>query len=226
VQAQALSESERVKEWARQFERDGFLALRGYFPADEIDRAIAATDETLRTRAAEVVVDDLAINERTFLATARDPQNGRFKYNDLYLLLEELRSLALAPELSALLTRMLGGRTPVLCYSLTFVHGSGQPIHIDSLYMTPKTQSHLLATWIALEDVHPDAGPLVYYPRQPQDPSLPVQRWNASRKPGGDGAMVGLHSRRDGPARHPRRNVSGAERRLVHLALRSGAWWQ
>jgi hypothetical protein len=30
--------------------------------------------------------------------------------------------------------------------------------------MTPKTQSHLLATWIALEDVHPDAGPLVYYP--------------------------------------------------------------
>lgn len=164
MQAQALSESERVKDWARQFERDGFLALRGYFPADEIDRAIAATDETLRTRAAEVVVDDLAINERTFLSAARDPQNGRFKYNDLYLLLEELRSLALAPELSALLTCMLGGRTPVLCYSLTFVHGSGQPIHIDSLYMTPKTQSHLLATWIALEDVHPDAGPLVYYP--------------------------------------------------------------
>ena len=38
------------------------------------------------------------------------------------------------------------------------------PWHCDSLYMTPKTPAHLVATWIALEDVHPDAGPLVYYP--------------------------------------------------------------
>ncbi|HSH39490.1 MAG TPA: phytanoyl-CoA dioxygenase family protein [Chthoniobacterales bacterium] len=156
--------TENIEQWVTQFERDGFLALRGYFSADEIDCAIAATNNALRTHAGEVVVDDLAINERTFLATARDPQNGRFKFNDLYLLLDELRALALAPELSLLLKRLLGGRTPVLCYSLTFEHGSGQPIHIDSLYMTPKTPSHLLATWIALEDVHPDAGPLVYYP--------------------------------------------------------------
>ena len=153
-----------MQDWAEQFERDGFLALPSYFPAQEVDRAITAIDEVLRTRPAEVVVDDLAINERTFLTSARDPKNGRFKYNDLYLLLGELRSLALAPELSALLSALLGGRRPVLCYSLTFEHGSGQPIHIDSLYMTPKTQSHLLATWIALEDVHPDAGPLIYYP--------------------------------------------------------------
>ena len=164
MEAQTATRDGRIREWAEQFERDGFLALRSYFSAEEIDRAIAAVDEALRTRPAEIVVDDLAINERTFLTAARDPQNGRFKYNDLYLILEELRSLALAPELSGLLQTLLGERRPVLCYSLTFVHGSGQPIHIDSLYMTPKTPSHLLATWIALEDVHPDSGPLVYYP--------------------------------------------------------------
>ncbi len=150
--------------WAEQFERDGYLALRNYFSADEIDRATAATEEALRSRAAEIVVDDLVHRERILLATARDRANGWFKFNDLYLFLEELRSLALAPQLSNLLKALLGGRQPVLCYSLNFVKGSAQPKHIDSLYMTPKTPAHLLATWIALEDVSPDAGPLVYYP--------------------------------------------------------------
>lgn len=164
LQSHTHNAARPIEQWVAQFERDGFLALRGFFSSEQIDAAIAATDEVLKSRRAEVVVDDLAINERTFLSTARDPENGRFKFNDLYLLLDELRSLALAPDASALLKRLLGGRRPVLCYSLTFVHGSGQPIHIDSLYMTPKTPSHLLATWIALEDVHPDAGPLVYYP--------------------------------------------------------------
>ncbi|HZZ20601.1 MAG TPA: phytanoyl-CoA dioxygenase family protein, partial [Opitutaceae bacterium] len=35
---------------------------------------------------------------------------------------------------------------------------------IDSLYMTPRTPHRLLAVWIAFEDVHPDAGPLSYFP--------------------------------------------------------------
>ena len=36
-------------------------------------------------------------------------------------------------------------------------------MHIDSLYMTPRSSHGLIASWIALEEVHPDSGPLWYW---------------------------------------------------------------
>jgi ectoine hydroxylase-related dioxygenase (phytanoyl-CoA dioxygenase family) len=44
------------------------------------------------------------------------------------------------------------------------VKGSGQDPHVDSLYMTRRTPLHLIAIWVALEDSHPDSGPLDYIP--------------------------------------------------------------
>jgi len=54
---------------------------------------------------------------------------------------------------------------PVVIQSLTFWRGSEQPAHLDYPYVTVQTKlPHLAASWIPLEDVHPDAGPLAYYP--------------------------------------------------------------
>lgn len=156
--------TERIEAWCAQFERDGFLALPGYFSAEEIDRVLAATEEALARRGMEVVVDSVVTGERSFYAMAQDRESHLFKFNDLYLLLEEVRAIALEPQLSALLRALLGGKRPVICNSLSFVKGSSQPMHIDSLYMTPATPQHLAATWMAFEDVDPKAGPLVYYP--------------------------------------------------------------
>jgi phytanoyl-CoA hydroxylase len=50
------------------------------------------------------------------------------------------------------------------CNSLTFEYGSMQPAHIDHIYMTPLTPRRLVASWIALEDVRSDAGPLSLWP--------------------------------------------------------------
>jgi ectoine hydroxylase-related dioxygenase (phytanoyl-CoA dioxygenase family) len=87
----------------------------------------------------------------------------RYKFNDLYLFEPAVRELAMGNRLSKLLHILMNDRV-VLCNSLSFAFGSQQPPHVDSLYMTPQTPNKLLATWIALEDVHPDAGPLSYYP--------------------------------------------------------------
>ena len=154
----------QVNDWCRDFERDGYLALSKYFPSAAIDKVLAATEEALNSRGMEIVVDSVITGERSFFAMAEHQETRLFKFNDLYLQLEEVRSLALEQRLTTLLRALLGGRSPVLCNSLTFVKGSCQPMHIDSLYMTPQTPQHLLATWTAFEDVHPGAGPLVYYP--------------------------------------------------------------
>lgn len=156
--------ADQVAHWSSEFQRDGFLALPKFFSEEEIDRVVGAIERLKRERPHEIVVDDLVTGERTFLAVAHDPAHGHFKFNDLHLALGEVREIALSPMLSALLRSVLRGERPVLCFSLNFVQGSAQPIHIDSLYMTPKTPAHLVATWVALEDVHPNAGPLVYFP--------------------------------------------------------------
>jgi phytanoyl-CoA hydroxylase len=52
----------------------------------------------------------------------------------------------------------------VAMQTLTFYRGSQQEEHQDYAYVVSGNPAHLAASWIALEDVHPDAGPLAYFP--------------------------------------------------------------
>lgn len=145
-----------------QFHRDGFLVLEGYFPAARVDALRAEVARLLAERPLEVVVDSRITTQRTFWADAPYRDVLRFKFNDLYLMSEFVREMALDEPLSALLAALLG-EPAVLCNSLNFAKGSSDHVHIDSLFMTPQTPGQLVATWTALEDVHPDAGPLSYF---------------------------------------------------------------
>ena len=42
--------------------------------------------------------------------------------------------------------------------------GSQQEFHFDTFRMPAPIENKMVAAWIALEDVHPDSGPLRYYP--------------------------------------------------------------
>lgn len=59
---------------------------------------------------------------------------------------------------------LLFGETAVATQSLYFQWGSQQGLHRDPVYVQMKPPSHLLASWLALEDIGPDCGPLVYVP--------------------------------------------------------------
>jgi hypothetical protein len=48
--------------------------------------------------------------------------------------------------------------------SLYFEYGSAQALHRDPWYVITKPVPHLVAAWIALEDITPDSGPLIYMP--------------------------------------------------------------
>jgi ectoine hydroxylase-related dioxygenase (phytanoyl-CoA dioxygenase family) len=72
--------------------------------------------------------------------------------------------LSLTPTVMDFLRHVFRGPASV-CQSLTFWRGSEQAIHIDYPYVNQQTKlSYLAASWIPLEDVHLDAGPLAYYP--------------------------------------------------------------
>lgn len=103
---------------------------------------------------------------------------GPIKIKDLFLDEPVVRDLALNKRLTQVLAQLLEG-SPLVCNSLNFVWGSQQPDHFDTWYMPPPRkpnpflpfrrppeprQDRLAVSSICLEDAHPDAGPLTYYP--------------------------------------------------------------
>ena len=143
---------------------NGFLVFPGFFTGDEVELVTAAHRAAWSVPRPWVVVDDLVTNERIRI-TDVEPERRRhhFKTNDLYLTDPDVRMVALSHRLGIILEELLGDE-PVLCNSLNFERGSEQEDHLDTLYMTPATEGKLVATWMALEDAAPDAGPLRYYP--------------------------------------------------------------
>ena len=53
---------------------------------------------------------------------------------------------------------------PELNQSLSFEHGSQQDIHQDTAFVRMNSPMKLAAIWVALEDVEPGTGELLYYP--------------------------------------------------------------
>jgi ectoine hydroxylase-related dioxygenase (phytanoyl-CoA dioxygenase family) len=147
------------------WEERGYLVLPGFYSGKELDAAQEALERAWATNAPRIVVDDLMTGERLRLMDVSEEarREHRFKVNDLFLERDEVRDLALNPRLTPIIRDLLG-HVPVICNSLSFHQGSGQPDHVDALYMTPPTPGHLVAIWVALEDCDMNAGPLRYFP--------------------------------------------------------------
>lgn len=55
-------------------------------------------------------------------------------------------------------------KKPVPFQTINFVYGSEQRPHSDSIHMTTEPLGYLTAMWVALEDIKPGSGELIYYP--------------------------------------------------------------
>jgi phytanoyl-CoA hydroxylase len=157
----------------RFWDENGFLLLPRFFDAVHLERIERSVEEAWRRRPRSVVVDDLVTSRRRRISeVSEEDRTHRFKLNDLYLEFQPLREVSLDGRLVALVESLLGD-APVLCNTLNLRESSEQDYHSDSIYMTPLTPGALVAAWIALEPVRPDAGPLVYYPGSHKIPPFP-----------------------------------------------------
>jgi hypothetical protein len=62
--------------------------------------------------------------------------------------------------------------TPCACQTLTYVNGSEQNAHQDTIHLTPYPAGMMSGVWIALQDVEPDSGELFVYPGSHKTPRL------------------------------------------------------
>jgi ectoine hydroxylase-related dioxygenase (phytanoyl-CoA dioxygenase family) len=152
------------------WERDGYLILPQLFSPTKVARGAAGFDEAWARRQHEdrgLVIDAYVtggVQQRMRLGAAPDVARAEvYKLNDLYLVDDVVRSMVLAEPLVAAMRELVGDDV-VAINSLHFERGSTQQYHVDTYYMPPPPGGQLIVSSICLEDVHPDAGPLMYYP--------------------------------------------------------------
>lgn len=132
------NEQEQLKQWSS----NGFLTLKNHFSFAQADEVNKAVDELINQKHLPVTHDN-----KVMFGYKHSPAIKNMMQDD---------------ELKKLLSFILN-KEVVPFQTLNFVKGSGQRAHSDSIHMTTYPLGYLIAAWIALEDIHPDSGPLFYY---------------------------------------------------------------
>lgn len=129
---------------------------RGYavidFPDPDIHRRI---DRIKQRLSAHFGIDP---NDTT---TSKHP--GALRIQDAWKTDDDVKAIAANSALLTLLGKLYG-REAFPFQTLNFPVGTQQHPHSDSVHFSSLPERFMCGVWLAFEDAHPDAGPLVYYP--------------------------------------------------------------
>jgi hypothetical protein len=90
-------------------------------------------------------------------------QGGGMRVHDAWKFDANARALAVNARIIDILSRIYGRRAWPF-QTLNFPVGTEQHYHSDSVHFSSYPERFMCGVWVALEDVHEDAGPLLYYP--------------------------------------------------------------
>lgn len=147
------------KDAARDLIVDGFTVLRQAIAAELCDQVIEDYHRFARDNPQAVAFD----------AHGRERRLLQF-----HQVCDSSMRVATDPGVMAVLDYIFGRRTSPYS-SLTFRYGTQQEIHRDTPHFATWPESQFVGVWTALEDIHPDSGPLQYvkgahrYRLAPQD---------------------------------------------------------
>merc|ERR1711966_59576 len=99
----------------------------------------------------------------TVVQTISEAKQGRVQ--DLYKSNPVAAAIALDDEILSVLTALHHGKKAFPFQTLNFHNGTQQPAHSDIVHFDSYPERKLMAAaWVALEDVHDDSGPLLFWP--------------------------------------------------------------
>lgn len=150
VKSGQLSEADAAlcRKWAL----DGYVILERCVDHATLDQAWAKYEKA---------ISDGIIELKPEKVSDDDPYPGR--YLDPHFKVAELCQILRHAEVLRVI-KILVDREPSPFQTITSHKGSQQGEHSDSIHMTTYPLGYLTASWVAFEDIHPDSGPLVYYP--------------------------------------------------------------
>ncbi|GAC1574348.1 MAG: hypothetical protein NVS3B5_04590 [Sphingomicrobium sp.] len=135
---------------ARSLNEKGFAVIE--FPDPEI------LDRIERIKRSLVPHFGIDFGDHDAIARAGNP-----RIQDAWHDNDDVRAIAANPKIIDLLSRLYR-RQAVPFQTLNFPVGTEQHPHSDSAHFSSLPERFMCGVWLAFEDIHPDSGPLVYYP--------------------------------------------------------------
>jgi hypothetical protein len=142
------------------FARDGYLIIEDPgCPASIVDGAIADLE---------------GLFEGDEGLEADGVSYSRHRITEAWKISENVRALALAPTILAMLEELYGRRARPF-QTLNFRVGTEQRTHSDTIHFNSAPPGFMCGVWMALEDIDMDNGPVVYYPGSHKLPEITME---------------------------------------------------
>jgi hypothetical protein len=136
--------SEMEASQLQQFVLDGYIVLPGLLSEGELERINQEIDDAV---AKKLEAYEYGSSQRL---------------HQLHLQYPGIRELWRHPKILKLLGLIF--ESPARpCQSLTYLFGSQQYLHQDTIFLTPFPAGYMCGVWFSLEDVQPDSGELEFY---------------------------------------------------------------
>jgi hypothetical protein len=113
----------------------------------------------------------------------RDLRQVERRLQDGWKTQEDVKAFAVNETILDLL-KTLYGRQAIPFQTLNFPVGTQQHFHSDAVHFSSIPERFMCGVWIALEDIHPDAGPLEYYPGTHRWPIYTYEHIGGNYEPG------------------------------------------
>jgi len=126
------------------------------------------------------VVEDLQPRLEADLKLWECGKSGPPRLQDGWIDHGSIKALALEPIVLDLL-RHLYAREPFAFQTLNFAVGSEQHFHSDAVHFHSYPHGFMCGVWIALQDVQPESGPLIYFPGSHRLPYLSARSLGLER---------------------------------------------
>lgn len=154
------------------FINEGFLILEGAVGDDEIRQAQASLDDIVAT----------GFGGYTWGSSQR-VEHAHLHYPAI----ERLTQIPAVLEF----LRILFTVEAKVCQTLTYIFGSQQGSHQDTIHLTPFPAGYMCGVWIALENVRPGSGELGYYPGSHRLPRVYMDSVGCPKVTDGDWSRFG-----------------------------------
>lgn len=148
--ADGMGLSAEERRIADDLHRQGFAVFD--FPDPDFDSRVERIQRDLSPR--------YGIN---FADPEADKTGGERRIQDAWNFHADVKAIAANPGVLDLLTRLYG-RAAFPFQTLNFPVGTQQDAHSDSVHFSSLPERFMCGVWVAMEDVHVDAGPLFYFP--------------------------------------------------------------
>jgi phytanoyl-CoA hydroxylase len=153
----------------RQFTDEGYLTLSIGLDGEFSAAFDGDLDRLWDERPVDLAVAPKSGDRTSFRDIDEAHRDIGYRVADLHSHAGTALELYLHPEIFRMV-ELIFGQKAVAFQSLYFQFGSEQGLHRDPMFVVTNPPSHLVAAWIALEDITPDCGPLLYVPQSHRMP--------------------------------------------------------